>query len=147
IDKPDGSGVSRVRHYDARLCECLPAAAPAQAAAAVQAWQRAQEELLVAMSAAERYRQRHARLLEDERQLTEDYPNNALPGLTALMSAQLSRLPASMDATRTDREGEIGQQPFAYFPTHAQLQFAGEGSEKDAAAILDASFNMQGEGE
>jgi len=114
IDKPARSGVSRVHHYDEWLCECSPTATPARITEAVLDWQAAQEELLVAMSAAEHYRQRNGGTLENPQQLTADYPRNALSGLTALMADELDQSqPVRMDDTPQ----------LSYFPYKALLQF------------------------
>ncbi|GIQ67744.1 L,D-transpeptidase [Xylanibacillus composti] len=143
IDRPDRAGASRVHRYDAHLCECVPAPLPNAHAAALQTWQRAQEELLVAMSAAERHGQASELGLQHGQQLTEDYPNNALPGLTALMMEQLEWITLGEDVFPSEPTGR--DVPSSYFPFHTKLQLVDTGSGAAAAAIQTASFGSSGE--
>lgn len=81
-----GNANRQLSYYDANSCQCTPADATA-AAEAVAAWQARQEHEIVLRSAELAFRKRHGRLPQSAEELTGNYPDNSLSGITREMKA------------------------------------------------------------
>jgi lipoprotein-anchoring transpeptidase ErfK/SrfK len=81
-----GNPNRQLQYYDANSCQCTPADATA-AAEAVAAWQNRQEHEVVLRSAELAFRKRHGRLPQSLEELTGNYPDNSLSGITREMKA------------------------------------------------------------
>lgn len=100
-----GNPNRQLRYYDANSCQCTPADSTA-AAEAVAAWQARQEHEIVLRSAELAFRKRHGRLPQSLDELTGNYPDNSLSGITremkAVWEAQKGQQPPGSPSSSTD---------------------------------------------
>jgi lipoprotein-anchoring transpeptidase ErfK/SrfK len=83
--KDSNTGTLEVKYHDSQLCECTVADGSA-ALRTVKSWKKQQEQLAVLRSAMASYEEVYGALPEKADQLTRNYPQNVLPGLTEIMS-------------------------------------------------------------
>lgn len=90
--KPDASGnKTRIEYYDAETCACKPADS-LHAKVRVTEWRGRQEQLLVLRSAVESFYRRNNRMPEKAEELTGNYPDNILPGITPYMESMFTKI-------------------------------------------------------
>jgi lipoprotein-anchoring transpeptidase ErfK/SrfK len=82
--KESETGTLEVQYHDSQLCECTVVDG-SSALRTVKSWKQQQEQLVVLRSAMVSYEERYGDLPEKAEQLTRNYPQNLLPGLTELM--------------------------------------------------------------
>jgi lipoprotein-anchoring transpeptidase ErfK/SrfK len=81
----------RIEHYDAETCACKPANS-AHARAMAAEWRGRQEQLLVLSSAVEAFYRRNSRMPNKAEELTGNYPDNIIPGMTPYMETMFSKI-------------------------------------------------------
>ncbi len=82
----DRDGAYKLSEYDKQLCSCEPGDS-SQAKQQFNAWKSEEEQRMIVRSALKGYQSITGKLPESVEQLTQDYPNNFLSGLTPLMRA------------------------------------------------------------
>jgi lipoprotein-anchoring transpeptidase ErfK/SrfK len=82
--KKSETGTLEVRYHDSQLCECKVVDG-LSALRTIKNWKQQQEQLIVLRSAMETYKEIYGALPKKAEQLTRNYPQNLLPGLTDIM--------------------------------------------------------------
>lgn len=83
-ERDSNTGKLVVSYHDTALCSCT-AVDGAAALQTVKSWKQQQEQLIVLRSTMSSYEKKNGNLPEKAEALTSNYPNNSIPGLSALM--------------------------------------------------------------
>ncbi|WP_235941638.1 L,D-transpeptidase family protein [Paenibacillus puerhi] len=95
VEAADDASRQQISYHDAESCSCEPTDAQ-RAEGIVAGWIAQREQQAVLRSAFASYLKRNGRPPAEAAQLTADYPNNILPGLTPYMQELFERDKASM---------------------------------------------------